>query len=356
MFVIALSLLAACTDQGAARDDASDASSAQRVLEEGSPEALGVLAMVNDRSTTFTLLDVDAALDKRAAQGLITHRDGADALPGTADDNLFDTVQEMDDVAYVGDSALAALLGYARAHGWVSVDEDYYGTIEGVSFTKDQAAAVVDVANTADVTTLDVTIGLDSRAAANLVAGRPFATLEAVAGVSYVGTSALTALVEWVDAAAVEDLSTSEAVAVLTADVSGLYFTSESDYPLLVWQIASPSTTALTSANVRTVLASAYVAHGGTSFASRSVEQSSMSWAFDRYTVAQSWWDESYYAQQPKWQTLRDVFDQQLQDVTVWRFGRRNSSGSLTGDIDVFVVGVTTDGGLVGFSTISIET
>ena len=53
--------------------------------------------------------------------------------------------------------------------------------------------------------------------------------------------------------------------------------------------------------------------------------------------------------------TLRDVFEGPLESVTVWRFGRRNSSG-LTGDIDVFVVGVTADGDLVGFSTVSVET
>jgi hypothetical protein len=147
-----------------------------------------------------------------------------------------------------------------------------------------------------------------------------------------------------------------DAAAALSADVPGMWFTSESDYPLLVWQIAAPSTTTLTSTNVKTVLASAYVAHGGTAFASRSVESTTLSALFDRYTVPQDWWDDTNRADAPKWQAVRDVFETQLESVTVWRFGRRDSLGTLVGDIDIFVVGVTADGGLVGISTVSIET
>lgn len=324
------------------------------VIAEGSPEALGVLAMLNDPSTTMTALDVHAALDKRAAEGILAHRDGPTA--SNADDNPFGTVQELDDVKYVGDAALAQVLAYATAEGWVAVDDDYYGTIEGVSFTRDEAAAIVDLVNTADLETLDDDVALDSRAANNLVAGRPFAALEDVARVSYVGTSALSDLKEWVDAATIPTLTTDAAVATLTADVAGLWFTSESDFPLVVWKIVDPSTTELTSSNVTTILASAYVYRSGTTaLADRSVEASSLPWVFDRYTVPEGWWDESYYAAQPQWQTVRDVFEDQLDAVTVWRFGRRNSS-DLVGDIDVFVVGVSADGDLVGISTVSVET
>jgi DNA uptake protein ComE-like DNA-binding protein len=329
----------------------------EATLLEGSPEALGVLDMLNDASTTLTVLDVDAGLDRRAAAGLIAHRDGADGVPGTADDNPFDSVHEVDAVPYVGDSALAHLLDYARAHGWVDAGEDYYGTVETVSFTTTEATAVVELANTADQATLDDDVGLDSRAATNLVAGRPYTTLEQVAAVRYVGASALAAMKDWVDAAAAPTLGTADAVAALNTDVAGLWFTSESDYPLQVWQIAAPSTTTLTTANVKTVLASAYVARdGSTSLAARSVEASSLSWMFDRYTVPADWWEDSNRADQPRWQAVRDVFEDQLESVTVWRFGRRDSLGNLVGDIDVFVVGVTADGDLVGIRTVSVET
>ncbi len=326
-------------------------------IPEGSPEALGVLAMLNARSTTFTLLDIDAALDKRAATNLIAHRDGADAAPGTSDDDLYDTIAEVDAVSYVGDSALAALLAYAQANGWVSPVDDTYGTIETVTFTDAEADAIVELANTASVTTLDVDVGLDSRAATNIVAGRTYATLEQVAAVKYVGAAALNDLKDWVDAEPATTLHTTDAVAALTADVSGLWYTSESDYPLLVWQIPSPSSTTLTIANVESVLASAYVARPDTlALADRAVEASTMSSMFDRYTVPQDWWEDTNRADAPKWQALRAVFDDQLESVTVWRFGRADRYSGLSGDIDVFVVGVTADGDLVGFSTVSIET
>lgn len=76
-----------------------------------------VLALVNDLSVGFDELDIDARLNARAARNIIAHRDGADASPGTADDNLFDDIDELDDVSSVGPSALGALLDYATAQG-----------------------------------------------------------------------------------------------------------------------------------------------------------------------------------------------------------------------------------------------
>jgi DNA uptake protein ComE-like DNA-binding protein len=354
MFLTLTFTLACVADlQDPARESAAPAT--ERVMEEGSREALGVLAFVNDAATTLTVLDVDAALDSRAAKSILAHRDGADGLAGTKDDNAFDSVQELDDVKYVGDSALAALLAYATAHGWVPASEDYYGTVETVSFTYAEAEGVVALANTASEAELDEDAGLDSRAAKALVAGRPFTDVEAVAAAKYVGPTALTALKAYVNAPPLLDAA--EAVAALNTDVSGLLFSSESDYPLVVWEIAAPSTTALTSGNVKTILAPVYEARSGSAaLSARTVEKSSMSWAFDRYTVEQSWWEDSNRASAPAWRTLRAVFDDQLTDVTVWRLGTRDSGGTLSGDIDVFVVGVTADGALVGFRTVSIET
>ena len=60
-----------------------------------------------------------------------------------------------------------------------------------MSFTSAQAAAVLSLANTASQSVLDNDVGLDSRAAANIVAARPFSTLQQLAAVPYVGTSAL---------------------------------------------------------------------------------------------------------------------------------------------------------------------
>lgn len=353
-------LLLACAADSTL-DDRAAAPSSARVMEEGTAEALGVIAMLNDTSTTSAVLDVDAALDKRAAEGIIAHRDGKDGKAGTKDDDLFGSVQEIDDIKWVGDSALSALLAFATAEGWVKTGEDYYGTIETVTFTKTEADAIVALANTASEATLDVDVSLDSRAAKNLVADRPFASLEEVAAVKYVGATALLALRDWVDAhpeaTGGDILGTADAVAALSADVVGLWFTSESDYPLVVWQIADPSTTAVTTSNVKSLIAPTYTARAETmALADRTVEASDMAWMFDRYTVEQDWWEDYNREQAPAWQVVRAVFETQLQDVSVWRIGPYNAYSGLSGDIDVYVIGVTADGDLVGISTVSIET
>jgi len=86
-------------------------------IDEGSPEALAVLALCNDTSVDVDELDSDAGLNSTAAKNIIAHRDGADAAAATGDDNPFDTLAELDAVSFVGPIALAALLEYAKEKG-----------------------------------------------------------------------------------------------------------------------------------------------------------------------------------------------------------------------------------------------
>ena len=79
----------------------------------GVARAADVLTFVNHRSTTFEVLDVNVGLDSRAAHNIIAHRDGPDGIYGTADDNPFDSRQELDDVPYVGPTAMSKLENYA---------------------------------------------------------------------------------------------------------------------------------------------------------------------------------------------------------------------------------------------------
>ncbi|MGE0548412.1 MAG: phospholipase D-like domain-containing protein [Kofleriaceae bacterium] len=88
-------------------------------IDEGSPEALGVLALVNDAATTVTVLDGDAGLSVRVAKNIVRHRQGGDAADGTGDDDRFDTLAELDAIPYVGPAALNALLEYARERGLI---------------------------------------------------------------------------------------------------------------------------------------------------------------------------------------------------------------------------------------------
>ncbi|HMV66533.1 MAG TPA: nuclease A inhibitor family protein [Myxococcota bacterium] len=333
------------------------AASLDRVVAERTPQAAAILALLNDPATTLTTLDIDAALERRAATNLINYRNGRDRVVGTADDNRFDTLAEADAVAYVGDAAIAALLAYAVAHGYLPEGSDPYGTIEGVAFTWDEAQRTLILANTADHATLDVDVALDVRAANAIVAGRPFASLEAVANAAYVGRSALDHLRTWANAHALTAVSTADALAELDAATQGLLYLSESDYPLTVFVIENAGLDPVTPQNAKAKLFSAYVQRPGeATLAERAVEQRTIAQWFDPITVPEDWWDAWYYQQAADWQPLRDIFEQDLMSTTVIRLGESWSPPTLNGAIDVFVLGVTSDGDIVGFRTIAVET
>jgi DNA uptake protein ComE-like DNA-binding protein len=162
-------------------------------------ERVAVLDVVN--SASLEELDVAAALDRRAAENIVAHRDGGDALLGSGDDDPFDTIEELDAVKYVGDATLAKLVAYAESLGLL---DDEPGR------TPAEIAAILAVANDTTFTTLDEAVGLDRRAAENIVAHREgpdatpgtadddrFDTLEELDAVAYVGESALGKLLSY---------------------------------------------------------------------------------------------------------------------------------------------------------------
>lgn len=151
-----------------------------------------ILAFVNDVGTSFELLDVAVGLDARAARNIVTHRAGVDGQFPTADDNLFETLVELDGVAYVGPSALLKLLDYA---GTVELPEAEI--VEGVEFTSGEVSAVLWGVNAATFEYLDEVVKLDARAAASLSAAAPFTTIAAMGAQSYVGPWALAQLRFW---------------------------------------------------------------------------------------------------------------------------------------------------------------
>ena len=113
----------ACTDEVEIEDGENDAfpnGKADGGLDEGSPEALGVLALVNDASSTASSLKSGAHVTARVAGNIVKHRDGADGTFGTADDDKFDTLAELDKIPYVGSATLDALVEYARTKGFIS--------------------------------------------------------------------------------------------------------------------------------------------------------------------------------------------------------------------------------------------
>lgn len=148
-----------------------------------------VLSLCNYPGTDLAVLDEAVGLDRRAAQGIVAYRDGADGVALSADDDLFDDVGELDAIPYVGESAFAKLQRYATDHPAPAAEH-----AEGVDFAGWEVEAVLWGVNQATLEELDVAVALDARAAANLIEGAPFATLESVASAGYVGGSALSAL------------------------------------------------------------------------------------------------------------------------------------------------------------------
>ena len=72
------------------------------------------------------------------------------------------------------------------------------GTWEGVTFTAQEEAAVLDLANNASLYELNVTAGLNKRAAENIVADRPVMDMDQLAAVPYVGPAAMQDLKDYI--------------------------------------------------------------------------------------------------------------------------------------------------------------
>ena len=181
-----------------------DVSSVDLALVDGSAEADAVLALVNHRLTTYEIMDDNVGLDRRAARNIVDYRNGHDGIAETADDNSFDTVGELDAVRYVGKSALARLLDFARENGWIQGSTP----ISPAARERTVLAVVNDLS--VGFSTLDLDVGLDRRAANNIVSFRDgadqtpgtsddalFRTIAELDAISYVGEKALRIIFEY---------------------------------------------------------------------------------------------------------------------------------------------------------------
>ena len=152
---------------------------------------------MNSEWATFDVLDDDVALDRRAAWYLVEHRDGSDAIYGTEDDNLYDSITEVDSVYWVGPKAIGKIINYASVDGWMPSGDDHLGSWDSVDFTVDEAEITIALVNQATADTLDFEVPLDSRAVDSILAARPITTVAHLSDLYYVGGSALTHLKEY---------------------------------------------------------------------------------------------------------------------------------------------------------------
>jgi len=86
-------------------------------IREGTPEAFGVLQLVN--YAPYDRLH-ETGISASALRNIEAHRKGADKLAWTSDDNGFDDLKELDDVKYVGKATFEMLLEYAQDAGFVT--------------------------------------------------------------------------------------------------------------------------------------------------------------------------------------------------------------------------------------------
>jgi DNA uptake protein ComE-like DNA-binding protein len=163
-------------------EPSSDARGAQFARDLSAAEEFAVLSLANTASAET--LDEDVALDVRAARGIVAQRP-------------FDTTDQLDAVPYVGPVALIKLLDYARESGLLDGGNVL---VHGVEEGSPTALSILRLANTASFGQLDDEVGLDRRAATNILATRDegaILSLAALDAVSWVGASAFERLSEY---------------------------------------------------------------------------------------------------------------------------------------------------------------
>ena len=184
-----LVLSAACTQEG--EFSPLDVDVQEKRVVEGSPESVGLLDFLNSPETHFEVLDVEVGLDRRAAGNLIGHRDGGDNEFGTTDDDLFNSIDEVDSVRWVGPSALHKLAHYAAYLGFVPAGGDYLGTWDNVTFSVDEAQITLEWINGVEAWILDEALGLDARAVDSILEAGRLRSIAELSELYYVGESAL---------------------------------------------------------------------------------------------------------------------------------------------------------------------
>ena len=95
---------------------------AKALASETTLEAQAVRALVNDPATTKEIL-VSGKVTKATAANILKHRDGADATPRTADDDLYDTLQELDVISGVGPATYKNLVKLATDKGYLAAQQ-----------------------------------------------------------------------------------------------------------------------------------------------------------------------------------------------------------------------------------------
>lgn len=172
-------------------DDKADGFSAEALVD-GTPGAVGILALINDAGTDHAFLDDVIGLDRRAADHIVAHRDARSPF-----DDPFDSMAELTALPYVGNAALEALYDYAWAEGWTPRGHEVLASFDGVTLTVHQAERVLAVVGSLSIAELETEVGLDRNAATLVAAARPLRSCSELAAVAGVDGGELSALRDW---------------------------------------------------------------------------------------------------------------------------------------------------------------
>lgn len=164
----------------------------------------GILRLVNDPSVDEDFLNTEASLDFRAAVEVVERRRGFDGVDGSADDEFFNDLFELDAIRYIDTLALVRLGELAR-------DLDLVPSLilEGVPFSFIEEETTLLFANFGSFFELDTGASLDVRAVEGLVQARPYEELTELLERPFIGPSSLRSMRDyskvWLDERLSED-------------------------------------------------------------------------------------------------------------------------------------------------------
>ena len=136
--------------------------------------------------------------------------------------------------------------------------------------------------------------------------------------------------------------------------MDGVLYTSEGED---IWHVVAFADVApVTEANLKEIIKDVYVQNPNEQpLVDRTIEVRSFPWLMDPITVPKDWWDDGYYEQAAKYEPIRAIFEMNLENLQVFRLGEKKGN-VLSGAIDVYVLGETAGGDVVGMWSTAIET
>lgn len=285
-----------------------------------------------------TAVELDAVFDSRSVTPLVAAR------PLTS-------VASVGAISYVGAATLNRLAATQSFVWWKLVvtggttpptppPATLAGTFDGVTFDALDAPAALLLANAATAVQLDEH-GIKGSPASALLAGHPYTTLAQVAAVSGIGKATMTVLQGW--AHACTQSGQGSCIDVFTAKVAPnlatLLFMSESDRPLDIVSFPGAGTAAPTPEQLMALVGSEAGSTGSTRPAGNFIQGLEYATGTTGYGI----------------NNVNEAFDTQLVDVT-YIVIEKPRSDPYHAEVDVFLVGRTLCGDLVGIHAISVET